>query len=225
MQQDQRFNYSQKQAVMARYAALSDRASGPNASGLDDVTHLIWPESAFPFFLTREADALAQIAKLLPEGTVLITGARARARNRADRRRHARLQFDLRARSRRFDPVDLRQGAPGSVRRVPAVSGFPRAAWAHATRPGERRIHSGRSPPRRRGAARAALPAAGLLRGRSFPARRCRAASVRAGCSTSPTTAGSDAAPAPTSTSSRRACAPSRKDCRWCAPPTPASRR
>jgi len=39
------------------------------------VTHLIWPESAFPFFLTREADALDQIAALLPEGTVLITGA------------------------------------------------------------------------------------------------------------------------------------------------------
>jgi apolipoprotein N-acyltransferase len=74
IQQDQRFNYSQRQAVMDRYAALSDRASGPNASGLSDVTHLIWPESAFPFFLTREADALAQIAKLLPEGTVLITG-------------------------------------------------------------------------------------------------------------------------------------------------------
>src|SRR5207237_4558383 len=44
------------------------------ASGIADVTHLIWPESAFPFFLTREADALAQIAELLPEGTVLITG-------------------------------------------------------------------------------------------------------------------------------------------------------
>jgi apolipoprotein N-acyltransferase len=40
-----------------------------------DVTHLIWPESAFPFFLTREPDALDQIAGLLPEGTVLITGA------------------------------------------------------------------------------------------------------------------------------------------------------
>jgi apolipoprotein N-acyltransferase len=39
------------------------------------VTHLIWPESAFPFFLTREPDALADIARLLPEGTVLITGA------------------------------------------------------------------------------------------------------------------------------------------------------
>jgi len=73
--QDERFNYKQKQAVMARYIALSDRSSEPNAAGLGDITHLIWPESAFPFFLTREADALAQIADLLPEGTVLITGA------------------------------------------------------------------------------------------------------------------------------------------------------
>jgi apolipoprotein N-acyltransferase len=40
-----------------------------------DATILIWPESAFPFFLTREADAMAQIAELLPKGTVLITGA------------------------------------------------------------------------------------------------------------------------------------------------------
>jgi apolipoprotein N-acyltransferase len=72
--QDDKFNYSQKQAVMSRYLALSDRASGPQSSGVADVTHLIWPESAFPFFLTREADALAQIADLLPEGTVLITG-------------------------------------------------------------------------------------------------------------------------------------------------------
>src|SRR5262249_55677759 len=39
------------------------------------VTHLIWPESAFPFFLTREPDALATIARVLPPSTVLITGA------------------------------------------------------------------------------------------------------------------------------------------------------
>ena len=75
LQQNARFNYSMKQEVMNRYLALSDRAAGPQATGVHDVTHLIWPESAFPFFLTREADALAQIAALLPEGTVLITGA------------------------------------------------------------------------------------------------------------------------------------------------------
>jgi apolipoprotein N-acyltransferase len=68
--QDEKFNYSRKQEVMSRYLTLSQ-----SAGGLRDVTHLIWPESAFPFFLTREADALAQIAALLPEGAVLITGA------------------------------------------------------------------------------------------------------------------------------------------------------
>ncbi len=73
--QDDKFNYGLRQQVMRRYLALSDRPAGPQASGVRDATHLIWPESAFPFFLTREADALAQIADLLPEGTVLITGA------------------------------------------------------------------------------------------------------------------------------------------------------
>jgi apolipoprotein N-acyltransferase len=42
---------------------------------LGDTTQLIWPESPFPFFLTREADALAQIANLLTPNAVLITGA------------------------------------------------------------------------------------------------------------------------------------------------------
>jgi apolipoprotein N-acyltransferase len=75
LQQDEKFNYSERQGVMSRYLALSNRASGPQSTGIRDVTHLIWPESAFPFFLTRNAEALAQIAALLPAGTVLITGA------------------------------------------------------------------------------------------------------------------------------------------------------
>jgi apolipoprotein N-acyltransferase len=75
LQQDVRFNYAAKAAVMQKYLTLSDRATGPQSSGVRDATILIWPESAFPFFLTREADAMAQIAELLPKGTVLITGA------------------------------------------------------------------------------------------------------------------------------------------------------
>jgi apolipoprotein N-acyltransferase len=75
LQQDVRFNYAAKQEVMQKYLALSDRASGAQSKGVRDVTHLIWPESPFPFFLTHEADALAQITNLLPENTVLITGA------------------------------------------------------------------------------------------------------------------------------------------------------
>jgi apolipoprotein N-acyltransferase len=75
LQQDARFNYSAKPEVMQKYLTLSDRASGPQSTGVRDATVLIWPESAFPFFLTREADAMAQIAALLPKGTVLITGS------------------------------------------------------------------------------------------------------------------------------------------------------
>ncbi len=75
LQQDVRFNYSAKQEVMNRYIALSNRASGSQSQGMGDTTQLIWPESSFPFFLTREADALAQITNLLQQGSVLITGA------------------------------------------------------------------------------------------------------------------------------------------------------
>jgi len=74
LQQDEKFNYDAKQQVMSKYLALSDRATGPDTMGVRDATHLIWPESAFPFFIAREADALSQIAALLPQGTVLITG-------------------------------------------------------------------------------------------------------------------------------------------------------
>jgi apolipoprotein N-acyltransferase len=74
LQQDEKFRYSQKQQVMDRYVALSER-DGSTSAGLGGVTHLIWPESAFPFFLTREPGALAQIAMMLPPDTVLITGA------------------------------------------------------------------------------------------------------------------------------------------------------
>jgi apolipoprotein N-acyltransferase len=73
--QDARFNYSARHEVMQKYLALSDRATGPATTGVKDATLLIWPESAFPFFLTREADAMAQIAALLAPGTTLITGA------------------------------------------------------------------------------------------------------------------------------------------------------
>jgi apolipoprotein N-acyltransferase len=69
LQQDVRFNYAAKHEVVERYLALSARP------GLDQVTHLIWPESPFPFFLTREADAFAQIAQALPQNTLLFTGA------------------------------------------------------------------------------------------------------------------------------------------------------
>ena len=52
--QDASFSAQNKEAIMKRYLALSDRATSPTSTGVADVTHLIWPESAFPFLLARD---------------------------------------------------------------------------------------------------------------------------------------------------------------------------
>lgn len=73
--QNLKWQPEQRPAVMRRYLSLSDQATAPDRQGVKDITHLIWPESAFPFFLDREPQALAQIGELLPPGVSLITGA------------------------------------------------------------------------------------------------------------------------------------------------------
>jgi apolipoprotein N-acyltransferase len=73
--QDAKFRPENRDLIMRHYLALSDRATSPQSTGVADATHLIWPESAFPFLLDRDPRALAQIAALLPTGTTLITGA------------------------------------------------------------------------------------------------------------------------------------------------------
>lgn len=67
--QDDNFSYGARTPITEKYIALSQSRS------LDGVTHLIWPESAFPFYLVREPDALAAITAMLPDHTTLITGA------------------------------------------------------------------------------------------------------------------------------------------------------
>lgn len=61
--------------VLPRYLELSDSVTSPEHVGVLTTTHLIWPESAFPFILTDKPAALAAIAELLPPGTILLTGA------------------------------------------------------------------------------------------------------------------------------------------------------
>jgi apolipoprotein N-acyltransferase len=69
------FSPENKDAILRRYFDLSERATAPDRSGVGDVTHLIWPESAFPFILARDQRALADIARFLSGGATLITGA------------------------------------------------------------------------------------------------------------------------------------------------------
>jgi apolipoprotein N-acyltransferase len=67
------FSPENKDAILRRYFALSGRNTSGAAGAR--VTHLIWPESAFPFILSRDAEALSAIADFLREGATLVTGA------------------------------------------------------------------------------------------------------------------------------------------------------
>ncbi len=87
--QDAKFRPDNKARILARYLTLSARGAKSDRSGLDDVTVLIWPELAFPFILSRDAGALAEIGAVLPQDTILVTGA-ARADDEARRYGHAR---------------------------------------------------------------------------------------------------------------------------------------
>ncbi|MER2604936.1 MAG: apolipoprotein N-acyltransferase [Siculibacillus sp.] len=78
-----------KAETVERYVELSSRPAkdaagaplpeglraGAGARGIPGVTHLVWPESAFPFLLTAEPWALSTIAQLIGERTTLLTGA------------------------------------------------------------------------------------------------------------------------------------------------------
>ena len=74
-QDDATFGPQNRRAILRRYFDLSERAASPDRSGVKDVTHLIWPESAFPFILSREPEALSEIVDFLGGGATLITGA------------------------------------------------------------------------------------------------------------------------------------------------------
>jgi apolipoprotein N-acyltransferase len=84
-QDDASFSPETKQAILRRYFDLSERATSPDRSGVRDVTHLIWPESAFPFILSRDPQALSEIVDFLGSGTTLITGAARRDDGRPPR--------------------------------------------------------------------------------------------------------------------------------------------
>jgi apolipoprotein N-acyltransferase len=73
--QDDKFRPEKGREILEGYLALSDRATTPRTLGLQDVTHLIWPESAFPFLLGQSPQALAMITAALPPNVTLVTGA------------------------------------------------------------------------------------------------------------------------------------------------------
>lgn len=62
-------------AVIDQLISLSETRLTPADPGLAGITHLVWPESVFPFFLTNYPDGIARIARMLPDTTLLLTGA------------------------------------------------------------------------------------------------------------------------------------------------------
>ena len=75
LNQRDKWDASKEAQIMARYFDLSNANKGPEVASIAAFTHVIWPESAFPFILSKRGDQLANIAQLLPASTTLITGA------------------------------------------------------------------------------------------------------------------------------------------------------
>lgn len=56
----------------ANWRLLLDLTARP---GIESITHVVWPEAAPPFLLAQNPQALSEIARVLPQKTVLLTGA------------------------------------------------------------------------------------------------------------------------------------------------------
>jgi len=72
--QDAKFRPENGPNILRHYLALSQRPTSERPSGLAEVTHLVWPESAFPYIISKHPEALAAIGGAL-KGGVLLTGA------------------------------------------------------------------------------------------------------------------------------------------------------
>jgi apolipoprotein N-acyltransferase len=70
--------------ILNSYFKLSDQRDDQDHRTIENRTHLIWPESAFPFVLAREPRALERIKAFLPPQVTLLTGA-ARAQSTLSR--------------------------------------------------------------------------------------------------------------------------------------------
>jgi apolipoprotein N-acyltransferase len=57
------------------FERLLELTASPVAAGAAPVTHVIWPETAVPFFLERDAGARQAMASVTPPGGGILTGA------------------------------------------------------------------------------------------------------------------------------------------------------
>lgn len=69
--QQLKWDDNQRVANVRRFLDLS---ASPAAPGADPPTHIIWPETAVPFFLNEEPLVISALARIAPEGGVVVTG-------------------------------------------------------------------------------------------------------------------------------------------------------
>ncbi|WP_431311079.1 apolipoprotein N-acyltransferase [Methylobacterium nigriterrae] len=70
--QDAKFRPENREDIVDRYIELSER---PPEAGRELPTHILWPESAFPFLIQRDPASLAKVGRALRQGQHLVTGA------------------------------------------------------------------------------------------------------------------------------------------------------
>lgn len=61
--------------IVQRLIDLTTAFTGPDDEGLADITHIVWPEMAIPFFISQEPELFARIARMIPHDALLLTGA------------------------------------------------------------------------------------------------------------------------------------------------------
>jgi len=73
--QDEKWREDNSRAIFDTLKELSSAPTKMRPRGIAEVSHVIWPESAVPFFIDESPVAKAELAPLLGGRTVLITGA------------------------------------------------------------------------------------------------------------------------------------------------------
>ena len=72
---DDHFSRAHATDILRHYFELSTQGSYPDAAGVKDITHLIWPETAFPFLIDDEPKARAAIADAFGRHVTVLSGA------------------------------------------------------------------------------------------------------------------------------------------------------
>ena len=73
--QTDKWRPEKQREIFERHLALSLVDGDGRATGLEGITHVVWPEASMPFLPLDTPEALAAIARLLPDGVQLIAGA------------------------------------------------------------------------------------------------------------------------------------------------------